>query len=135
MADNYINYLPFKTIYATNFITRTLFPFPCRTYFILVSLAKSYHFDTVLLLIYVVLKLVYPNCTHTVFVLFKSVSLNIACSNILLILLFTLNPQFQTLYFHAYRCQTLIILQCTTTAEIMFTGKQRLYVHVYTDMI
>lgn len=49
------------------FITRTLFPGPDRTYFILVSLAKPYHSDTVLLIVYVVLKLVYPNCTHTVF--------------------------------------------------------------------
>lgn len=66
MADNYINYLPFKTIYATNFITRTLFSDSDMTYFILVYLLKPYHFDTVLLLIYVISKLVYPNRTHII---------------------------------------------------------------------
>lgn len=43
---------------------RTLFSVADRTYFILIFIAKSYHFDTVLLLVYVVSKLAYPNCTQ-----------------------------------------------------------------------
>lgn len=57
-------------IFGILFITRTLFPFRCKSCFALHFLNKPQHFDTVLLLVYVVSKLVYPNCTHTVFMLF-----------------------------------------------------------------
>ena len=45
-------------------VIRTLFPVPNRVCFLLVFLAKPYHFDTILLLVYMLLKLVYPNCTQ-----------------------------------------------------------------------
>lgn len=41
-------------------ITRTLFPDAGGTYLILLSFSKPYHFDTILLIVYVVQKLVYP---------------------------------------------------------------------------
>ena len=46
------------------FTTRTLFPVRCKSCFILLFLAKPYYFDTVLLLVYVISKLMYPNCTQ-----------------------------------------------------------------------
>ena len=60
-----MNYLLLKIICVYFFITRTLFPVVSRRYFRLVFLNKPQHFDTVLLLVYMVSKLVYPNCTHT----------------------------------------------------------------------
>lgn len=48
-----------------HFITRTLFPVRCKSCFTLLFLANSYHFDAFLSLVYVVSKLVYPNCTQT----------------------------------------------------------------------
>lgn len=47
-----------------HFITRTLFPVVSRRYFRLVFPSKPYHFDAVLLLIYIVSMLVYSNCTQ-----------------------------------------------------------------------
>ena len=46
------------------YITRTLFPVRCKSYFALLFLVISYQFDTLLFLIYMVPKLVYPNCTQ-----------------------------------------------------------------------
>ena len=43
---------------------RTLFTVVDKVCFILLFLAKSYHFDTFLLIVYVVSNLVYPNCTQ-----------------------------------------------------------------------
>jgi hypothetical protein len=43
---------------------RTLFPVRCKSCFILFFLTKSYHFNAFLFLIYMVSKLVYPNCTQ-----------------------------------------------------------------------
>ncbi len=43
---------------------RTLFPVRYKSCFTLLFLAKPHHFDTVLSLIYMVSKLVYPNCTQ-----------------------------------------------------------------------
>ena len=48
----------------SRFITRTLFPVRCKSCFSLIFLAKSYHFDAFLVLVYMVSKLVYPNCTQ-----------------------------------------------------------------------
>ena len=45
-------------------VTRTLFPVHCKSCFSLLFLIKSYHFDAFLFLIYMVSKLVYPNCTQ-----------------------------------------------------------------------
>ena len=47
-----------------HFITRTLFPVRCKSCFTLLFLTNSYRFDTFLFLIYMVSKLVYPNCTQ-----------------------------------------------------------------------
>lgn len=41
-----------------------LFPVRCKSCFSLLFLAKPHYFDTVLFLIYMVSKLVYPNCTQ-----------------------------------------------------------------------
>lgn len=43
---------------------RTLFPVACRVCFILLFLAKPYRFDAVFSFVYMVLILVYPNCTQ-----------------------------------------------------------------------
>ena len=40
------------------------FPVRCKSCFSLIFLAKSYHFDAFLVLVYMVSKLVYPNCTQ-----------------------------------------------------------------------
>ena len=39
-----------------------------------VIIAKPYHFDTVLYVIYIVAFLVYPNCTHAISVHYSSLS-------------------------------------------------------------
>ena len=46
------------------FTIRTLFPIRCKSCFTLLFLAKTYHFDAFLFLVYMVSKLVYPNCTQ-----------------------------------------------------------------------
>ena len=51
-------------VLKAHFITRTLFPVRCKSCFSLLFLAKPHYFDTVLFLIYMVSKLVYPNCTQ-----------------------------------------------------------------------
>ena len=43
---------------------RTLYPVRCKSCFTFLFLAKPHHFDTILSLIYMVSKLVYPNCTQ-----------------------------------------------------------------------
>ena len=62
------NHYPTNTLCQRS-ITRTLFPITDKTYSILVCLAKTYHFDTILLLIYTVTKLGVP----------KSISLAKGC--------------------------------------------------------
>lgn len=44
--------------------TRTIFPVRYKSCFILLLFPKLHHFDTVLLLVYMVAKLVYPKCTQ-----------------------------------------------------------------------
>ncbi len=51
-------------VLKAHFITRTLFPVRCKSCFMLFFLTKSYHFDAFLFLVYMVSKLVYPNCTQ-----------------------------------------------------------------------
>ena len=47
-----------------HFITQTLFSVRYKSCFSLLFLLKSHHFDTLLFLVYMVSKLVYPNCTQ-----------------------------------------------------------------------
>ena len=51
-------------ILKAHFITRTHFPARCESCFILFFLTKSYYFDAFLFLVYMVSKLMYPNCTQ-----------------------------------------------------------------------
>lgn len=56
---------PHKHWVSTTFhLIRTLFPVRCKSCFTLLFLVISYQFDTLLFLIYMVPKLMYPNCTQ-----------------------------------------------------------------------
>lgn len=49
-----MDYLLYKIICVYFFITRTLFPVRCKSCFTLLFLSKSYHFDAILSLVYMV---------------------------------------------------------------------------------
>ena len=51
-----------QTMYSRT--TRTLFPVRCKSCFTLPSLTKAYHFNALSSPIYMVSKLVYPNCAQ-----------------------------------------------------------------------